>query len=291
MGYMHIGNLYKDQRILMFKECYAMEKVHGTSAHVSWRDGQLHFFSGGEKLDPFVALFDRAALKAGFEALGCPEVTVYGEAYGGRCQGMKETYGDKLAFIAFDVKIGETFVDVPNMAQVAERLGFEVVPWEKVPTDVPTLDAIRDRPSEVAARRGCGTDKLREGIVLRPLVEATTSNGARIIAKHKGAAFEERATPPKVDDPEKLTILANSGAIAMEWVTHQRMNHVLDHLVAAGVAMEMQSTGKVIEAMVEDVFREAKGEIVESKETRAAIGRRAAGMFKERVKEVLKPPL
>lgn len=283
MGYLHIGNLYKDQRVLMFKECYAMEKVHGTSAHIAWREGRLHFFSGGERLDPFVALFDQAKLKEGFEKLGCPEVTVYGEAYGGRCQGMKDTYGDKLAFIAFDVKIGETFIDVPNMAQVAERLGLEVVPWEKVSTDVAVLDAIRDRPSEVAARRGCGSDKLREGIVIRPLVEVTTSNGARVIAKHKGAAFEERATPPKVDDPEKLVVLANSAAIALEWVTDMRLTHVLDKLKPKGDVFAMEDTGNVIAAMVEDVLREAKGEIVESKETKAAIGKRAAQLFKQRV--------
>ena len=29
MGYIHIGNLYKDQEILLFKECYALEKIHG----------------------------------------------------------------------------------------------------------------------------------------------------------------------------------------------------------------------------------------------------------------------
>ncbi len=29
MGYMHIDNLYKDQTILMFRECYALEKIHG----------------------------------------------------------------------------------------------------------------------------------------------------------------------------------------------------------------------------------------------------------------------
>lgn len=29
MGYAHINNAYRDSRILMFKECWAMEKVHG----------------------------------------------------------------------------------------------------------------------------------------------------------------------------------------------------------------------------------------------------------------------
>lgn len=38
MGYMHIDNLYKNQDMLIFRECYALEKIHGTSAHVSWKD-------------------------------------------------------------------------------------------------------------------------------------------------------------------------------------------------------------------------------------------------------------
>lgn len=34
MGYMHIDNLYKDARVLSFKHVYALEKIHGTSAHI-----------------------------------------------------------------------------------------------------------------------------------------------------------------------------------------------------------------------------------------------------------------
>lgn len=287
MGYMHISNLYKDQRLLLFKECYALEKVHGTSAHVAWREGQLHFFSGGERLDPFVALFDREKLKAGFEALGAAEVTVYGEAYGGKCQGMKATYGDKLAFIAFDVKIGDHFLDVPRMSQLAADLGFEVVPWEKTTTDLDVLNALRDRPSEVAVRRGCAGDKPREGVVLRPLIELRTNNDERLICKHKGEAFEERARPPKVDDPEKLQIMSNSAAIAEEWVTDMRLSHVLDKLQPDGQVLDITGTPKVIDAMLEDVLREAAGEIVESKETKAAIARRAAVLFKARLKGAL----
>lgn len=40
MGYMHIENLYKNQLILLFRECYAMEKIHGTSAHLAFRRKQ-----------------------------------------------------------------------------------------------------------------------------------------------------------------------------------------------------------------------------------------------------------
>ena len=36
MGYMRIDNLYKNQAVLSFKEVYALEKVHGTSAHIHY---------------------------------------------------------------------------------------------------------------------------------------------------------------------------------------------------------------------------------------------------------------
>lgn len=284
---MHILNLYKDQRVLMFRRCYVLEKVHGTSAHVSWKDGQVTLFSGGEPMVKFATLFDKDVLKAKFEEMGCPEVTIYGEAYGGSQQGMKDTYGDQLRFIVFDVKVGESWLNVPNMAQVAERLGFEVVPWEETSTDLSELDHLRDEPSEVAVRRGCGV-KPREGVVIRPLEEMTTNNGARVIAKHKGAAFEERKTPPKVIDGDKVKVLAAAREIAEEWVTEERLTHVIDHLTVDGVAPSIESTGKVIAAMVEDVYREAKDEIVESKEAKAAISRRAAELFKARLKSNLK---
>ena len=57
MGYLHIRNLYQDQDILLFKECYALEKIHGTSAHIAW-DGELKFFAGGCNHDRFCALFN-----------------------------------------------------------------------------------------------------------------------------------------------------------------------------------------------------------------------------------------
>lgn len=277
MGYLHILNLYKEQKILLFRECYALEKVHGTSAHISWNDGKLGFFSGGEKHENFIKIFDHEALKAGFERLGCTKVIIYGEAYGGKCQGMKDTYGAELRFIAFDVQIDELWLSVPKMDKVSTDLGLEVVPWVKVPTELSILDAERDKPSEVAIRRGCGNDKYREGVVLRPLEEMTMNNGERVISKHKGEKFSERATSQKIVDPSKLAVLEAADAIADEWATPMRLVHVLDKLPG----VEIQDMPKIIAAMIEDVFREAKGEIIESKEARAAIGKRTAVMFKK----------
>jgi hypothetical protein len=93
--------------------------VRGTSVHVTYhavggpRIGgdprlELSYFSGGESHGRFVALFDADALTARFAALGHHEVTIYGEAYGGRCMGMRATYGDELRFIAFDVRVNSS---------------------------------------------------------------------------------------------------------------------------------------------------------------------------------------
>lgn len=282
MGYAHIENLYKSQDILLFRRCFALEKVHGSSAHVAWCTGvspAITFFSGNASHTRFVGLFDLAALTDLFGKLGHAEVVVYGEAYGSGQMGMKHIYGEELRFIAFDVQVGPYWLSVKDADQVCQGLGIEFVPYEEIATELPELDRVRDQPSEVAVRRGMGTDKPREGVILRPLVELTKNNGERIIVKHKADMFAERATPPKVIDTAKLAVLAEAEAIAQEWVTPMRLTHVLDKLGE----VDISAMPGVIRAMVEDVFREAKGEIVESKDARTAIGKRTARLFKERL--------
>ncbi len=293
MGYLHIENLYKNQDILMFRECYAMEKIHGSSAHVAWTDGVLSLFAGGVKAVSFAEIFDQPALTAAFIALGHSKVTVYGEVYGGKCQGMKATYGDALRFVAFDVAINTCFLSVPDAEDIAKKLGLEFVHYVKVATDLATLDAQRDAPSEQAFRNGCAnrddpaTWKKREGVVLRPLAEMRRPylDSGRVIAKHKAAEFCERATQPAVD-AEKQAALASAEAIANEWVTDMRLAHVLDKL---GNPKEMSKTGAVIAAMVEDVTREAKGEIVDSPDARKAIGSRTVKLYKAIVTKIEGP--
>ncbi len=279
MGYLHIDNLYREQTILHFKECYAMEKIHGTSAHISWNEGKLGFFSGGEKHDSFKAIFNEAELIEKFTAWGMDKVIVYGEAYGGRCQGMSHTYGKQLKFVAFDVRIGERWMDVPTMSKiVTERLGLEAVAFSRIPTTLEAIDAARDADSVQAVRNGVGPGKKMEGVVLRPLVELCDCYGNRVIVKHKRSDFKETATERKVVDPAKLLVLTEAKAIAEEWVTDRRLEHVLDKLPEDKRTIANMSD--IIQAMVEDVRREAKGEIVESKDAFRAIGSRTAMLFK-----------
>jgi hypothetical protein len=290
MGYAHIDNLYKAQDILMFKECYALEKIHGTSAHVSWNDGKVGFFAGGASYPAFVALFDAEALAIQFAAIGQPKVTIYGEAYGGKEQGMKATYGDKLRFVAFDVLVGTTFVGVLDAVDIVSKLGLEFVAFEKIPTELAAIDALRDAPSEQSFRNGVsdrdnpGSWKMREGVVLRPLVEVyrVGRDNGRIIAKHKRAEFSERKSTPSVD-PAQREVLEKAEAVADEWVTPMRLAHVLDKL---GNPRDMAKTPDVIKAMLEDVTREAAGEIVDSKDVRKAIGSACVKLYKKLVMEI-----
>ena len=288
MGYADIDNLYKNQEVLLFKEVYCLEKIHGTSAFVAWSNGNLSFFSGGEKHNNFVALFDQDALRARFLATGEPEIKVHGEVYGGKCQGMSETYGKELKFCAFDVKIGEAWLSVPQAHELATSLGFDFVAYDLIPATMESLNAHRALPSVQAKRNGIVKDKVREGDVIRPPLEIRKNNGGRVVAKYKNAEFEETSKPRKVVDVAALAVLQEANAIAEEWVTSMRLTHVLDTLAGThGREMNIEDTGLVIRAMLADIKKESTGEIAWSADAEKVVNRAAAVLFKARVSAVL----
>lgn len=288
MGYMHISNLHKAQEILAFRECYALEKIHGTSAHISWKDGRVTFSSGGESYDRFASLFDVDVLTEKFKGRFLPEtpVVVYGEAYGGKQQQMSATYGKELRFVAFEVKVGDVFLAVPQAVDWATVMGLEFVDFALVSTDIDSLNAERDKPSTQAVRNGIIEPKIREGIVLRPPFEARLNNGDRLIAKYKREEFAERGRPKLDDmDPTKREVMEQRDAIAVEWVTPMRLEHVIDAVISGRDSkdLDIKDTSTVIAAMVEDLTREAAGEIVDNQMVRRAIASRTAVLFKQRL--------
>jgi len=274
----------------MFKECFAMEKIHGTSAHISWGNEEnksslrpLRFFAGGVKYDNFVALFNQEELTKKFEELDINSIIVYGEAYGGKCQGMSEIYGKALTFVVFDVKINDTWLAVPNAHKIAEFLSLEFVAYKRIPTLLAEIDKERDMDSVQAIRNKMGAGHKREGIVLRPIIELKKNNGARIIVKHKNEEFQETKTKREITDPDKLKVLEDAKAIAEEWVTPMRLSNVMSKIPD----IDITKMGDIIKAMIEDVEREAKGEIMESKQVRKQIGKKTALMAKEHFKSKL----
>lgn len=300
MGYRKITNLHRPEasrELLGRKEVYALEKIHGCSAFVRYhRKNGISFFSGGIKHVTFLEMLDERfnleTIKRNFaEAFKTnpsieTELTVYGEAYGGKCQKMSNVYGP-LNFIAFEVKIDEDWLNVRSAANWAGLLGFPFVYYEKGPATVTWLDAQRDRPSVQAQRNGMGDDKFGEGIVVRPLCEELDHRGNRIIAKHKNKMHGETRTPRSID-PEKQRIWREARATAEEWVTEMRLLHVMDKLKADGYTeLTMRETGTVIRAMINDVKVESgaesgvDSEIEWSNEISKAIGAEAARLYKK----------
>jgi len=275
--------------------------VHNSSANISFNNissnPQVSLFSGGTNPVTFATLFDIVKLATIFTEIGHPKVTVYGESYGGKEQGMSYLYGKQPKFIVFDVKIGDDeegyFLTVPEAEAIAIKLGLDFVPYKKIQATLEAIDAERDADSIQSVRNGVDINSLptlpdgtkitalREGVVLRPLIEMYY-RGSRICAKHKSDKFKgggERKNTPNVDDPAKLKLYADTQEAAEEFVTEMRLEHVLDKLPKN---LEMKDVPIVIKAMIEDVEREAKGEILENKETRKAISQKTVTMFKNR---------
>lgn len=285
MGYQHINNLYKDKKILAFKQVYALEKVHGTSAHIGYRkdEDKLFFYSGGESHEKFTSLFDHSDLLIRFRKLAedhaSNRICLYGEAYGGKQQGMSHTYGSVLHFIAFDCNVDDKWLSVTQSEKVALDLGVEFVPYELIDTKEEALDYERDRESIVAMIRGMGGGKKREGVVLRPPFEVTTNNGERICAKHKREDFQEHKSPRSIGvDP---AVLEQAEAIADEWCVMNRLHHVIQHLTVNGKEPEMEQMKDIVNEMIRDIYREAGDEIVQGKPVEKAIGSKTVKLFKE----------
>ena len=279
MGYAKIQNLYRAKDILEFKRVYALEKIHGTSAHINWNNGKLSFSSGGATHSAFVALFDEEYLRTRFTEVGCEKVRIYGEAYGGKLQGMRNTYGPDLKFVVFEVQIDGYWLDVPTAEAFAKSFNLEFVAYDLVSTDTDTLTAERNKPSVQAARNGCGSDKKREGIVLRPPIELTKNNGERLMAKYKNDDFAETKTPRSID-VDKQQLLTEAKEIANEWVTEMRLTHVLDKNPQV---CSIENMRELLNAMVEDIRLESPGEIVLSVAAIRAINNLTAQMFKRRL--------
>lgn len=305
MGYLHIDNLYKNQEILSFKECYALEKIHGTSAHIQfkrtrqtvfgpkfegteeewqtkWPDNiEINFFAGGASHEQFVSLFDKNDLEKRFRAIGSNFAIVYGEAYGGKMQAMSKTYGPTLKFVAFDYFSGKSKEDawwysVPAAEHFVKELGLEFVDFCKISATIEEINKERDKDSTQAIRNGMGEGHIREGVVLRPLFEYRKSKeGGRVISKHKRDEFRETKTKREViQDPNYIKVLDDAKIIAEEWVTEMRLAHVMDKTSS-------DDLGLIIRAMIEDIEREALGEIVIGKETRKAISKKTVEVYQK----------
>jgi hypothetical protein len=291
IGYRKIFNLHRDPHVLqLLKTVWSLEKIHGTSGHISYEGNRLRFFSGGATHERFVELFDQPQLLMAFGALGhgedCP-IVVFGEIYGAKLQKMRATYGDNLSFVAFEVKIDQTWLNVPNAADVARKLGLDFVPYMKVPCTLAALDWARDMESHQAIKNHMGGGHPREGIVIRPLEELRYSSGDRVMVKHKAEAFREsRTRQPRPFDPDKAESMRGAVEYSSEYIVQARLDNILSRLKPEEICVE--NTGMVIKLMMADVLlEEPPSAQIEKKDLNKALGRAAAQLFQKHIRKQL----
>ena len=85
--------------------------------------------------------------------------------------------------------------------------------------------------------------------------------------------------------PEQLKVLSDAKEVAEEWVTNKRLEHVLQKFPQD---VGMENMGDIIKAMISDVYREGRDEIVESKPVEKAIGKTTVKLFKAKLQNKLK---
>lgn len=165
-----------------------MEKIHGTSTWISYDKNNIHYHSGGESGPNFQALFDNKFMVEKLTELmdknNWTFIKIHGEFYGDRQQGMRKTYGDKLKFIAFDIRveylndlnsdggnIESKFLDILCAEKIVIDLNLEFVDYVRGPNTPEWIEEQSNRESVQAIRNGIGCEKPREGVVIRPLKE------------------------------------------------------------------------------------------------------------------------
>ena len=279
MGYAKIENLYRRPDAL---QCFALEKIEGSSANISFNGYDVNYFSGCAKHSDFMNLFMDANLKEVYkqkflsdtdeagEFFKNKKMIIYGEVFGQKIQGMKATYGDKLRFLAFDVKLDDRWLNVPSAEFIVKEFGLDFVAYEQGPLTLEWLDEQRDRPSRAAIY----PDKPAEGIVIRPIQECYVNGNSRMILKHKRAEFRETKTQREVD-PNAAFFLFEKSKIVDEYATPARLNHVLQKTPYR----EPADIGKIIKAFQADLRVECAGEFEWTRQVVGAIGQRVAEML------------
>lgn len=276
----HIENLYKDQTILkLFKECYVSEKIEGATVSLKWE-----YLTKTFSIEPGPATQEvvRTVIPEDIEELFAKEfpdqdVVIIGELYGDKHYLPKKSakYKIEIGFIVFKAILNGYWVSMDESAKIADLLSLPFVEYGIYPTDIKILDELRDKYS-ILGMKWSGIKVPREGIVIEPLIPMRIYDNY-VIAKHKAKEERETATIREVSQ-DKLKVLADAQAIADEWVTPNRLDHVLAKVPNS---REKAATQLVMKAMVEDVYREGEGEIVESREATSAIMKKTAELLRK----------
>jgi RNA ligase (TIGR02306 family) len=172
------------------EEVMVTEKLHGTNVRVGIVRGERMAGSHNVRraqpaegmnenpywlpwtLPPAVALLEHFARDH-------ERVVLFGESYGRRVQSFHYGLLDGLGFAAFDLLVGERYLDGDELGAVLRRFGVPAVPelW-RGPFSLDELKRLASGRTTLAA------DHIREGVVVRPVRERYDERVGRVVLKY-----------------------------------------------------------------------------------------------------------
>lgn len=282
------GFLRVKDEILAVPEVIITEKAHGSNArfgyfgarpyvvgtHTSrvvdsrlradtWPQGHLirKTLEWGERVEMAARL---AALRAAH-----PEITsiaVFGEICGFKCSDLHygQTAESEVRLFG-DVAVNGRFLDYDPAVALLQSLFPEApIDTRMVPVlyrgapDLAVFKRLRDQVSTLATWRGA--QQISEGIVIRPSAERISSvTMNRLIAKYKSPLYEERASL-RGADPDALPVYVSAYDLLADFVTEERVRHVLAKAEASGAKIEKRYLKQLAEALFADIQKESVGE-------------------------------
>jgi tRNA-binding EMAP/Myf-like protein len=165
------------------EQVYVSEKIHGCNARFGWRKNRFYVgshrcFKGRNTTDVWWKTAIQYSLEAKLKNF--PGMVVYGEVYG-KIQDLRYgTKGDEIKFAAFDVFDSEKneWMNYIHFVNFCDILGIPRVPEVYVGVyNSDIVDLLASGKSIVP-----GANNIREGIVIKPVIERRDRNG-RVILK------------------------------------------------------------------------------------------------------------
>lgn len=174
------------------------EKIDGTNV-------RIEFMSAGPETNVVYkgrtdnaqmppALLDALLADVGWEVI--PQAfdvgvsgVLYGEGYGPKIQSGGYYRPDSPGFRLFDVRVGDWWLNWPDIEDIANKLGVQTVPVLARDVSLETAANLAVYPSATAALDGGDSARQHEGIVCRTDPLLLTRSSSRLMWKLKGKDF------------------------------------------------------------------------------------------------------
>lgn len=181
--YYDIESLRKYPKIFNDDETvYISEKIHGANSRYCWYDGQMYCGSHKEWKKPN----DKSIVWIAYS--NCPQIktfcydnqncVLYGEVYG-KVQSLRYGLPNSITFAAFDIMCGNTWLSVSEFKQRCDEYNIPRVPELYVgPYSFNVVEQLAEGKSLIPT-----ADHIREGCVIKPIVERTNPEIGRVALK------------------------------------------------------------------------------------------------------------